>query len=189
MSALLDSEFTFINEEGDALKAFQDFCRAQPRGKKINPKKVRNFANKIAPQCKPHIVNGLIRNVLKIKDPVAYLESCFQQIDEYATIIRDMVESGHHGMIQVGNNCYPIKLKAPASWLDPKDPWHPEDERLIGADACSTWMKDNNKGYFHGRAVLFTHYGFSGIPREFEMQCAKDTSKMERYPGTRYFFS
>lgn len=178
-----------LTKEGESLKAFEEFINAQPKGKRINPKKVQAFARRIAPLCAPHIVNGLIRGVLSTKDPVGYLRGCFREINEYAVIIRDFVESGHHGMLQIGKNCYPVKLKCPVSWLSEDAPWHPEDERLIGADACNAWMRDNDVGYFHGRVVLFSDFGFTGIPREFELRCSPNTQGMERYPGTRYFFA
>lgn len=176
-----------MTEEGEVLMAFEQWMSKQSKGKKINPKKLKAFATRIAPLCAPHILNGLIRNVLTIRDPEAYLLKCFGDIHQYAEIIKDFTKAGNHGMIQIQRQCYPVKLICPDVWLTDGNPWHPEDERLIGADACNKWMKDNDKGYFHGLVVLFSEFGFSGIPREFEMRCTKNVSGLNRYPGTRYY--
>lgn len=173
--------------EGEVLKVFEEFIKKQPKGKKVNPKKVRALATKITPLCAPHIINGLIHSVLTVRDPVKYLEGCFNDVGEYATIIKSFIESGHQGMIQVDRDCYPVKLVCPEKWLTEGDPWHPDDEQLIGADACNAWMKEYDRGYFFGRVVLFSDFGFSGIPREFEMRCTTNTKNLKRYPGTRYY--
>lgn len=174
-------------EEGEVLKVFQTFLSQQPKGKKINPKKVKQLAKRITPLCAPHIINGLIYNVLAMKDPVGYLFDCFEDIQTYAVIIRDFVESGHHGMVQVGRQCYPVKLVCPEKWLRSDDPWHPEDEQMIGADMCNAWMKEYNKGVFHGRAILFSEFGFTGIPREFEMRCTTNLKGLKKHPGTNFY--
>lgn len=175
-----------LTEEGESLKVFEEWLNRQPKGKRINPKKVKAFATRIAPVCAPHIVNGLIRGVLASKDPVGYVRGCLREVGDYAVVIRDFVEAGQHGMVQVGRSCYPIQLQCPKAWLS-DGPWHPEDEQMILADACNSWMRDHDVGYFHGRAVLFTEFGFSGIPREFEMRCTKSVQGLYKVPGTRYY--
>lgn len=175
-----------LTKEGDSLKVFEEFLNRQPKGKRINPKKVQAFARRIAPLCAPHIVNGLILNVLSSKDPVGYLRRCFEEVGVYATMIEEFISTGHHGMVQMAGDCWPVRLECPAAWLT-DGPWHPDDELMILADSCNGWMRDHNAPYFNGRATLFREFGFSGIPREFEMQCTSTVKGLSKVPGTNYY--
>lgn len=152
-----------------------------------NPKKLKALARRIAPTCAPFIQNGLITSIILAEDPVKYLRKAIQQFEEMAGVIKQLLASGAHGMIIVKDDIYPIEVKTLTKWLDEGDPWDPEQEMLLQHDFCNAWMKEHNKGYFHGKVVLFKAFGFSGIPREIELRCVKDTKNLKRYPGTNYY--
>lgn len=190
MTTAVDIDTLTIVEEGDALKAFKDFLTYQKnKGKgKVNPKKLESFARRLGAKCAPHIVNGLIRNVLSIKNPVQYLEECFEELGQYAVIIKDLVESGNHGMLLVGKDIIPIQLKCPESWLTDGEKWIEDDEKEIQLQAAQNWMKDEDIGELECRVVLFPSAGFSGIPREVHLRCVKDTNGLRKYPGRNWFY-
>lgn len=171
-----------LNEEKKILDYFRENFTT-------NPKKLKQMARRIAPQCAPFIQNGLITSIVLAKDPVKYLKKAFQQLDEMKDVIESLIASGAHGMIIIKDTIYPIEVKTVKNWLKEGDRWDPEQELLMQHDFCNKWMEEHNKGYFHGKVVLFKQFGFSGIPREIEMRCVKDTTGLQRYPGTNYYTS
>lgn len=158
-----------------------------------NPKKLKKLARRLAedPATPGFISNGLLTSIVLHKEPVKFLRRMFRQIEEWPALIEGLISDGNHGMIIIerGDNevIYPCKIDTRANWLRVNDKWNPEDERLIQLDLAQGWMKEHNKGYIHCKVVLFQPFGFSGIPREIEQRCVKDTSQLTRFENTNYF--
>jgi hypothetical protein len=129
-----------------------------------NPKKLKNIAKRIIPLSKDYTVRGIIRSLIEHRDPVGYIKKCFVQIEEYNVLIMQFIEQGYHGMIMIQDTVYPVSLDTQEHWL--KDRWTMDDEIDIQHRLIDNFMVEHNRTWFHGKIVLFYHFGFSGIPRE-----------------------
>lgn len=183
-----------ILQESETLNIFRDYLDKQVVERKfrsrskVNPKKLRALALKVAPQCLPHVVNGLIHNLVTVKDPVSYLKKCFDELALYEVVIPELVTTGHHGMIIIDDEIIAIKLDCKESWLDAESKWIPEDEIEIQHEAMNNYMRDMDIGECYGRVVLFPSCGFSGIPREIHMRCTPSVEGLQKYPGKNWYY-
>lgn len=150
-----------------------------------NPKKLVKLAIRVMPDCADYVVKGLITSILNAKDPVAYLQKCFRDIEALVEISKDLVADGYHGMIFMKDVIYPLKLDTRENWL--KDRWAEEDELEILHRLAGEWMRTNNKTSFHGKVVLWPAFGFSGIPTNIRMRTTDDTTGLERMIGTNFY--
>lgn len=134
-----------------------------------NPKKLRKLATRMIPMVNDNINRGLIQSIFNVADPVAYVRKAIQQMDEYPTIIKELVEDGKHGMIILENDViYPLDLKTRPNWLKIDDKWNLEEEKEIQYKAMHLWMEAQGVKKFNGKVVLFEGFGFTGIPRQLQ---------------------
>lgn len=152
-----------LTQEASILKHFEDL------GDKKNPKKVKKLATRLYGQSPHTVQKKLCRDILMAADPVGYVERCIAMINDCSTIVQQFVEDGCHGMIMMGNDVYPVKLKTLAKWLEENKRWDPEEEAKIQKDAAQEWLNAYEKDWFFGKVVLFPNFGFSGVPRIIEI--------------------
>lgn len=106
---------------------------------------------------------SLINNILNSAKPGDYLQHCRDRLSDVIEIMDQFIADGKHGMIIFKKEVFPVQLKVLPNWLE--KPWHPDDELEIMRNAARGWMKDNGKTTFRGKVVLFSDFGFSGVPR------------------------
>lgn len=164
--------------EAEILKYFKDNFTT-------NPKKLIRLARQVEANCTDYVKNGLIYSILTAKNPVAYLQKCFKDIEAMVEIARDLTAQGFHGMIFMNDVVYPLRLDTRENWL--KDKWSEEDELEILHRLAAEWMRSNNKSSFHGKVVLWPLFGFSGIPTDIRMRNTTDITGMKRMPGTNFY--
>lgn len=167
----------------------------QLKGNLSNPKKLIKAVHRLIPSAPQYIQDGMLAQLLVAKDPIKFLKESIQKLEDFKWIIKDLIESGNHGMIIVKESTnsdketiYPIKLDTRENWLKENQFWDCEQEMLIQHELAEGWMREHDRPYFFGKVVLFKEFGFTGIPRVIEMKCSKDTKNLKRYPGTNYFY-
>lgn len=172
----------YLEQESAILEVFEQL-------KNPNDKKVKKLAARLHSEVTNDIQKRLCRDVYRADEPLKYLRSCISKIRDCAILIEQFIEDGAHGMIFTGKDgcdVYPIKLETRQNWLTEGKEWDPEQEMIIQHDSVNSWMRENDKGYFLGKVVLFPKFGFSGEPRIIEMACG-DIKGMVKYPGTNYY--
>ena len=175
-------EYDTLEQESAILDLFEAI-------KNPNAKKVKKFAAKMYNECQLDIQKRLCRDIYRADDPVKYMRTCIEKIRDCAMLVEQFIADGCHGMLFTGRDgleVWPIKLNTVQTWLTEGKLWDPEQEMIIAHDCANNWMKEQDKGYFFGKVVLFPKFGFSGEPRIIEMQCG-DTEGMIKYPGTDYY--
>ena len=173
-----------LTEERSALERIVRDCKS-------NPKKVKQLAKRIYSTSKSEETKKLCRDICSASNPLTYIKDAIAKVRDFATLVEQFIEDGCHGAIITGNNgldVYPVKLDAPEKWLTPEDKWNPEDEQEIMCNAAHNWMKEYDKGYFYGKVILFPFFGFSGVPRIYELRCTGGDNKgLVKVPGTNYY--
>lgn len=152
-----------------------------------NPKKMKKAIAKVMPLATEEQRQGLLRRLYTAKNPVEELDAALRDLEDTKKALTRFAQDGCHGFIQIGREFYPVKLDTRENWLKEKDKWCMEDERLIATRLGDNWMAQHDKGYFNGRIILFQEYGFSGEPHYVELRCVRDTSNLQRVPGTNLF--
>lgn len=154
-----------------------------------NPKKVMKMVKKmfLDTSIRDTLRNGIIYDVMTARDPVKVLRHQLKKAIELPLLIKELAEQGKHGIILINDTVHPCELDTRSNWLTEGKRWDEEQERLIMHELANGWMREHDKGYFHGEVILFKQFGFTGIPREIEMRCIKDTSGLTRHPGTNFF--
>lgn len=130
-----------------------------------NPKKLQKMATRLFPTAAEHVRNGLLLDILQDRDPVGYLKMSFKIMEEMKQVIANCVEDGIHGIIMIGINIHPIKLKAPEHWLIKEDEWSPEDEIELLDRAVDNYMQENSLKKLKAKVIFFKEFGFSGQAR------------------------
>jgi hypothetical protein len=134
-----------------------------------NPKKLQKLATRMiqSGDYSEYLVEGVLKSVLRTRDPLGYLKECINQHADYAVIIPDFIEQGFHGIIKDKwtDTLYPLEVKALAKWLKLEDRWSEEQEIEIMETAVSSWMEANGSTKFDGKVLLFPIFGFSGYFR------------------------
>lgn len=175
-------EYDTLEQESAILDLFEQI-------KNPNPKKIKKLATRLYGECTLEVQKRLCRDIYRADDPVKYMRSCIAKIRDCAVLIEQFIEDGCHGMIFTGRDgteVWPVKLNTQQTWLNEGKAWDPEQEMLIQHEAVDAYMRENNKGYFLGKVVLFPKFGFSGEPRIIEVSCG-DTTGMVKYPGTNFY--
>lgn len=132
----------------------------------LNPKKLVQLAKRMYPTQPDFVQRGLLMDVMNVKDPVNYLRRCFALREQFVKAIDDFSSKGHHGMMVVGDNIYPLTIATSKNWLRPKDRWNYDEELDIQDKLINEWMDSYGvKIVKDAKIVLFTNFGFSGIPR------------------------
>lgn len=158
-----------LEQESAILKEFQ-------KHKTNNPKKIVKLANKLYNEAKYEIQKKLCLEIINAADPVKYLDYCINRIYDFAIIMEEELTKGNHGVIFTGPKgdiIFPIKLKVLEHWIN-GDKWNEEDEYEILLQSVTNFMESNNRKSIKAKALLFPKFGFSGIPRMFEIS-KKDT--------------
>ena len=190
LKALLAEPEEKTNEYQDALGGESHVLQEIEREKITNPKKMIKLCKRMLLEKRPEVQVRLLRDILAAADPIKYAKECITKIRDCAIVVENFIADGHHGMIMIKDDVYPVTLstKIKTQWLTDGKPWDPTDEMELQHHAAQDWMRIHDKGYFHGKVILFPQFGFSGVPRVVEMQCSKDVEGMTRYPGTNYFY-
>lgn len=171
-----------LTQEKEILDQFLDIRK--------KPLKIIKRARRLFNEVDTPVKKRLCRDLMSAADPVDYLERCIVLINDCAIVMEQFLADGAHGMIMTGKDrreVYPVVLSTQKNWLEDGKQWHPEDEQIIQNQAADAWMREYDKGSFEGMVVLFTQFGFSGIPRVIKMQCTSDTTGLVRYPGTNFY--
>lgn len=137
-----------------------------------NPKKLKKFVANLYKKVTTDEARLICQDIYSSKDPVKYVKDSITRVRDFAILIEQFMEDGNHGAIITGSggrDVYPIKVDALPQWLTGDDPWTQEDELEIMLKATRGWMQEYNKDYFYGKIVLFPYFGFSGIPRVYEL--------------------
>lgn len=134
-----------------------------------NPKKIVKLATKLALQTQNKLQKKLCLDIAYAADPVKYLNKCFAMLEDCSTIIAQFIADGCHGMLIDGKTTYPVRVEALSSWLRKEDKWTEADEIDIQYQAAENWLIEYEKSYFLGKVVLFSEFGFSGVPRLIEV--------------------
>jgi hypothetical protein len=142
-----------------------------------NPKKLVKLAWRVRPHCAEYVIKGLLNTIVKSKDPVGYLQKCFQDIDDLVKLIPELVAEGFHGMIMVNDVIYPLTLDTRDNWL--KERWSEDDELEILERLAVQWMRLYDQTYFQGKVVLWPAFGFSGIPTDIVLRRDWNTDRFE----------
>jgi hypothetical protein len=134
-----------------------------------NPKKLQKLATRMinSGEWSEYLVEGVLKSVLRTREPLKYLMECFKQHDDYSAIIPEFIEQGFHGMIKDKwtDTLYPVEVKALAKWLKLEDRWSEEQEIEIMESAVTSWMEAYGFTKFTGKVLLFPIFGFSGYFR------------------------
>jgi hypothetical protein len=135
-----------------------------------NPKKLRKMALKLAqqPGQKQHLIDGVLFSILRTKDPIGYIQECFNQHDDYTAIFQDFIAAGHHGVIVVNRLIYSVTLSTRKNWLKFEDRWNIDEEIEIMEQSARNWMQQHDKEKFVGKVMLFPVFGFSGHFRRIQ---------------------
>lgn len=168
----------------DPVEHEREYLRELKENFTSNPKKLKKIAIKISERYDQYIRDGLVVSIAASADPVRYVIKCIDEIEIYAGAVDEFIESGKHGMLIHKNTIYPLELKLPKSWLN--DAWSPDDEKKIRYDAVAAWMDEMQISEFHGKAVLFKKFGFSGIPRVVHIRSTEKTADMVRFEDTKF---
>ena len=172
---------TPLQEETDAIEFFKaNFT--------TNPKKLKKLAAREEHRFSEFIQKGLIASIKKSPDPVGYLRRCFKQIVDFQIVTEQLIADGHHGMLVLNDVIYPVTLETNSKWLQEHDKWTEDDELLIHREVVANWMDANKIGYFYGKVVLFTAFGFSGMPGIVKMRAAEKTEDLVKIPGSTRFY-
>lgn len=156
-----------------------------------NPKKLCKLAQRLLEETQFPIQRELLMDILRARDPIAYLNDCEQRVTECTAIVKQFIDDGCHGMILTGPRytvIYPIELQTMEKWLNADDMWSPEDELDIKYKAVKAWMEEHEADHFHGKALLFPQFGFSGLPELITMDRRIDTDGLDKIDGTDFFF-
>lgn len=175
-------EYDTLEQESAILDLFEQI-------KNPNAKKIKKLAARLYNESSLEIQKRLCRDLYRAHDPVKYLRSCIDKIRDCAILVEQFVADGCHGMIFTGKDgteVWPVKLDTRENWLTEGKLWDPEQEMVIAHEAVNSYMRENDKGYFYGKVVLFPQFGFSGEPRIIEMACG-DTEGLVKYPGTDFY--
>lgn len=132
-------------------------------------KNIYKIAKRIYAQVPRFIQRSILDNILSGSvDPVEYMKACFDEKAEWAIILKRMLKEGNHGIIWNNQEVYGFDLNTNQRWLNDKQQkrWHPDDEWAIMKDAIDLWEKKHGVDTFEGKIMLFTEYGFSGMPRK-----------------------
>lgn len=134
-----------------------------------NAKKLQKLATRMimSGEHSEYLVEGILKSVLRTRDPRGYLLECFKQHDDYSALIPDFIEQGFHGIIKDKwtDILYPVEIKALAKWLKVEDRWSEEQEIEIMESAVTSWMQAYGHTKFTGKVLLFPVFGFSGYFR------------------------
>lgn len=155
----------------DALKqesAILDILKANMS----NPKKLLKLVTKLHDESPHELQRKLCIQILQADNPKQYVDYCIRRIEDFATVMEHEIANGNHGIIFVGKDgdiVYPIKLDVIASWLDATKPWTADDEYDIMETAVKSYMANNNRKSILAKVVLFPQFGFSGVPRMFDI--------------------
>jgi hypothetical protein len=131
-----------------------------------NPKKLKKMAARLLPNAAPFIRRGFLLAILEERDPVGYLRKCLTDMAQYEVIIKNLIETGNHGMIVINDVIIPVKIAAESNWLKVTDKWNLEEEIEIQHKLCRIHMANEGMQKMHGKIVLFPAFGFSGHTRE-----------------------
>lgn len=131
-------------------------------------KKLVRLAQKVYDEYPSFIQNGLLQNIMVAKDPIAYLETCFDHLEEFPEIIDRLIAEGNHGMVIYKRQIYGLEIKTVKNWLRQGDKWDYEQELDIQDSLINAWMDAHEfVNVKDAKIVLFDEFGFSGMPRGF----------------------
>jgi hypothetical protein len=135
-----------------------------------NPKKVKRMALKMWGSQPAFIQKGMLENILAAHDPVKMLLEFFSLMDEWKSVIPDLLAAGYHGLILNGATIHGFNLKTQVNWLKEEDRWCLEQEADIQNQVIKTWMEERGLKRFHGKILMFDEFGFSGVAREVQIR-------------------
>ena len=158
---VFDGSVTPLEQENQPIRWFQENWTT-------NPKKLVKMAMKIAPLLPEFIQRSFTDQIISARYPVAFLEGCFRDIQDWPDIMQMLAMDGNHGMIMDENRVYGVSIKARDNWLKEDQKWNPEDALEIMFDLIDRWMVEHKKQIFLGKIVLFVQFGFDGIPRKIQ---------------------
>lgn len=136
-----------------------------------NAKKLRKLAAAEGLNHSVTIQQGIVNSIMRSRDPVGYVQECFDQARDYPFIIDGLIKDGSHGMIVVDGVVHGVTVNARwSSWLAGNDRWNMDQEIDIQHDLVEAWMKANKVRVFKGKIALFPFFGFSGLFRRINKQ-------------------
>lgn len=149
-----------LNIESELLKKFEGLT---------NAKKIKKLATRLLSEADNEIAKMVCMDIIKAKDPCEKLKRSISLINDASVLVEEFIEQGAHGMIIIGSDTYTVEVKTMSKWLDQKDKWTEEDEVDIQYKAAEDWLRAYNQKKFLGKVVLFSQFGFSGVPRLIEV--------------------
>lgn len=132
------------------------------------PKKIVNLAKKLMFERTHSIEQRLLKDIIYHTDPLGFVQRCLALLDDLTNMIPGMVADGYHGVIIIKDEVFPTKVNAPQSWLVRGQYWDPEQEYEIQKQVVGEYLETYDKNYALCKVVLFSDFGFSGIPRIIE---------------------
>ncbi len=153
-----------LNQESMILEYFEGIS---------NPKKARKLAQRLYFECKHDIQRKLCTDILESDDPIGTITLYISRIKDFIILHEQYIEEGHHGILftgETGDIVYPVSLDVNPNWIkDATDFWNEDDEKEIMLELAKEYLRTTNLKRTFVKIALFQEFGFSGIPRVFEV--------------------
>jgi len=156
------------NEDQTAEQQEHDVMKWIEENFTTHPKRLVKLIQRLRGRVPTWIERSLCDTVLVVKDPVEWARLCIKEAAMYPVLMKKLRDEGNHGMVFWKNELYGFNLNTNPKWLNGKatERWTEEDENAILTEALATWMIKHRVRKFDNRIMLFTEFGFSGIPRK-----------------------
>lgn len=161
-----------IKQQNEATKVFRLLRGHLNESSKPKPKKLIAFVTRLmeSPDIYEGAKVGILSDILQAKDPVAFLIKRMQEGADTSKIMKQLASDGFHGMFVINSTCHPVKLKTLDKWLSEGVRWNEAQEADIQHELVDKWLEDNPNKTFFGDVILFTEFGFSGVPRRINKE-------------------
>lgn len=151
--------------EKDAIQLESDILVLFANMKNPKVKKVVKLAQTLMLEKTHRVEQRLLKDIAFHADPVGFVKRSWAVVNDFGILTEQFIEDGYHAMIIEGHDIYPVHVKAPAHWLVREWKWSPDQEADIEKEVVDAFLEAYDRDYFYGKVMLFSHCGFSGIPR------------------------
>jgi len=135
-----------------------------------NPLKFKKYVLKVQGEYPEYLRGRLFKYLLSASKPLAHLDKTHKKILDYAILIPELIEQGYHGLMEVNNLIYPIKVDP--TFVDAYKLYSPDYKFTMDEEtdlmnwAMDDWETVHGKK-FKGMVAMFWDYGFSGLGQSF----------------------
>jgi len=174
MGSLKGVEFNIPTDVG-GFEQEMYLCRWLEDNLPTGQKKMGAILKSIYPKCPSFMQRGFFKKSMSCSNPLGYVKKAISRGKDIAFAMEKIIERGEHGMIFNGEVLHGVTIKANKKWLADKDgKWALDQEEDISKELIKQWMITHRFKEWGGRIVLFSNFGFSGVPVNAEWKIPDD---------------